>query len=197
MAYDASVNGAPAKPMSGTRPASSRLHLPDRVEHVAERLARLEPADGREVGFGAQRLLDRGPFAGDEIERDAHLLERQQQIGKQNRRVDLDAADRLQRDGGREIGRAADVEQRIALAQLAILAHVAAGLAHEPDRRRVNRLASAGLKEPARPTRSVRHLQQVAGEADQIFEPQRLESQFGAELPQLRRRRHRRGSSRR
>ena len=42
IAYDASVNGAPAKPISGTRPSSSRWIWRDRVEHVRERLARLE-----------------------------------------------------------------------------------------------------------------------------------------------------------
>ena len=118
----------------------------------------------------------------DEVERDAHRLERQQQIGKQDRRVDLDAADRLQRDFGGEIGRAADVEQRIALAQRAVLAHVAAGLAHEPDRRGVDRLPPAGFEESAARRRSVGHLEEVAGEADEIFEPERLEAQLGAEL---------------
>ena len=32
----------------------------------------------------------------------------------------------------------------------------------------------------------MRHLQQVAGEADEILEPKGLESQLGAQLPQLR-----------
>ena len=107
----------------------------------------------------------------DEIEGDAHRLERQQQIGEQDGGVDFDTAHRLQRDFGGQIGRAAQVEQRIALAQRAVFAHVAAGLAHEPDRRRVDRLAPAGFEESpsgvdqcvtlrrlrARPTRSSSH----------------------------------------
>ena len=36
IAYDASVNGAPAKPISGTRPPQRLLDLADRLEHVAE-----------------------------------------------------------------------------------------------------------------------------------------------------------------
>ena len=166
------MNGAPAKPMSGTRPAERALDLPDRVEHVAERLARLEAArrarDRLRVRSG---VLDRRPFALDEVEGDAHRLERQQQIGKQNRRVHLDAAHRLERDFGREIGRSTEIEQRIALAQRAVLAHVPAGLAHEPDWRRVDRLPPAGFEESAarvdqwvtlrrlraRPTRSSSH----------------------------------------
>ncbi len=123
------------------------LNLADRFEHVAERFARLEAPHAREVGLRPQRRLDRGTFAADEVERNAHRLERQQQIGKEDRGVHLDAADRLQRHFGGEIGRAAEVEQRIAFAQRAILAHVAAGLAHEPDRRRVDRLPPAGFQE--------------------------------------------------
>ena len=117
------------------------------------------------------RVLDRRPFAADEVEPDAHRLERQQQIREEDRRVDLDPADRLQRDFGREIGRPAELEQRVALAQRAVLAHVAAGLAHEPDRRGVDRLQAAGSEESgtgvgqwvtlrrlrARPTRSSSH----------------------------------------
>ena len=153
--------------------------------------------DAVEVGLGPQRLLDRRAFALDEVERNAHRLERQQQIGEQDRRVDVDAADRLQRDFGREVGRAADVEQRMALAQGAVLAHVAAGLAHEPDRRRVDRLQPAGFEEPDAARRSVGHLEQVAGETDEVFEPERFEPQLGAKLARLARQSRRRGSSRR
>ncbi len=46
-------------------------------------------------------------------------------------------------------GVAADLEQRIALAQGAVLGHVAAGLPHEPDGRGVDRLAPAGFEETA------------------------------------------------
>src|SRR6185295_15968174 len=92
-------------------------------------------------------------------------------IREENRRVHLDAADRLQGDLGREIGRSTDIEQGIALAQRAVLAHVATRLAHEPDGRRIDRLASAGFEKSAarirqwvtlrrlraRPTRSSSH----------------------------------------
>ena len=133
MAYDASVNGAPAKPMSGTRPPSSRLICRIASSTCASASRGSNAAHRGEVGLRPQRILDRRTFAADEIEADAHRLERQQQIGEENRRVHFDAADRLQRDLGGEIGRAAEVEQRIALAQRAVLAHVPAGLAHEPD----------------------------------------------------------------
>ena len=91
-------------------------------------------------------VRDRWAFALDEIELETHRAERQQQIGKENRGVDLDRLDRLQRDGDREVGVTADVEQRIALPQRSILRHVPAGLTHEPDRRGVDGLLSAGFE---------------------------------------------------
>ena len=151
IAYDASVNGAPAKPISGTRPASSRLICRIASSTCASASRGSNRRTRVDVGLAAQRVLDRRTFAVDEVEADAHRLERQQQIGEQNRGVHLDAADRLQRDFGGEIGRAAEVEQRIALAQRAVLAHVAARLAHEPDGRGVDRLAPAGFEESADP----------------------------------------------
>ena len=119
----------------------------DRFEHVRERLARLEPLQPIDVGFGAQRIFDRRPFAADEVEGDAHRLERQQEIGKQNRRIDVDAAYRLHRDGRGQLGRSADVEQGMAAADLAVFGHVAPGLPHEPHRRAIDRLAPAGFQE--------------------------------------------------
>ena len=179
------MNGAPAKPISGTRPPSSRLICRIASSTCASASRGSKRRTRVDVRLAAQRVLDRRPFAVDEVEADAHRLERQQQVGEENRRVHLDAADRLQRDFGGEIGRAAQIEQRIALAQRAVLAHVAAGLAHEPDGRGVDRLAAAGLKKSAIRRRSVGHLEEVAGESDQIFEPERLELQLGAKLAQL------------
>ena len=156
--------------MSGTRSASSWRSSAIVVEHVAERLARLEGAHAIDVGRVTDRVRDRRAFALDEIEVEPHRRERQQQIGKEDRGVDLDHVHRLQRDGDGELGMAADLEQGIALAQRAILRHVAAGLAHEPDRRGVDGLASAGSKE------AIVHAEtRVLARAMQILEPQRLE----------------------
>ena len=92
-------------------------------------------------------VCDRWAFALDEIELETHRAERQQQIGEENRGVDLDHLDRLQRDGDGEVGVAADLEQRIALSQRTILRHVPAGLTHEPDGSGVDGLSSAGSEE--------------------------------------------------
>ena len=105
IAYDASVNGAPAKPISGTRPRSSRLDLADRLQHVRQRLARLEHASGGRCPRRVDRPFELRAFAFDEVEGQSHRLERQQQVRKQDGRVDVDPADRLQRDFGGEVGR--------------------------------------------------------------------------------------------
>ena len=125
------------------------LDLVDRFEHVAELGARLEAADAREIRLASERRLDRRPLAAHEIERDAERRERQQQVGEQNRGVDVDAPHRLQRHFRRQFRRPTEIEQRIALAQRPVLAHVAARLAHEPDWSRVDRLPSAGCQESA------------------------------------------------
>src|SRR5215471_4013280 len=130
--------------------AKLALNLPDGRKHVRQRLARFEPPHRGQIAFRAQRPLDRRPLALHEVERDPHGRERQQQIGKQNRGVDFDAANGLKCDRSCEIGRSTDVEQGIPLAELTILAHVAASLSHEPHRSGVDGLAPAGSKKPAR-----------------------------------------------
>jgi hypothetical protein len=87
------------------------LNLTDRVEHVRQRLARFEFAKGRDIRFGSNGIVDGRSFALDEIESDAQRIERQQQIGEENRRVDIDPVDRLQCDDGREVWRAAQLEE--------------------------------------------------------------------------------------
>src|SRR3954468_18449474 len=123
--------------------------LTDRLQDVPQRVTWFEPPDPRQVSLAAQRRLDRRSLAADEIEWDPERLERQQQIRKQDRRIHFDPADRLKCYFCREIGRSADIEQRIPLAQTPVLAHVAPCLAHEPHWRGVDRLASAGSEESA------------------------------------------------
>ena len=93
-----------------------RLDLSNRVQNVAELLTRLEPADTSEVRLGPQWALDCRSFALYEVERNAHRLEREQQVRKQDGSVDVDPTHRLERDFGREIGRSTEIEQGIALA---------------------------------------------------------------------------------
>ena len=82
-----------------------RAQQPDRLEHV-RRVARAARRSCRrsDVCGRRGRGCDRRPFALDEIQIEPHRHEGQQQIGKQDRRIDLDEIDRLQRDRGRKLG---------------------------------------------------------------------------------------------
>ena len=121
IAYDASVNGAPANPMSGTRPASSGCIMPDRLEHVRERLARLEAPHAREVGLrcaAGARSPGLRPARSRSGCPSARAAAGDRRRGSRRRpRSAAPAAASL----GREIGRPAQVEQGVALAQRAVL----------------------------------------------------------------------------
>ena len=178
--------------------AELALDLADRLEHVRQRLARFEAADARrgprsDCAAGSRSPdLRRGRSRTGCPSARAAAADPRTESPRRPR-----FAHRLQRDLGGEVGRAAQIEERIALAQRAVLGHVAAGLPHEPDRRRVDRFAPAGFEESRFRRRSVGHLEEVARERHQIFEPQRLEPQLGTELAQLVGDIDRRGSSRR
>jgi hypothetical protein len=120
---------------------------PDRVQHHAEVLARLEPPQGLDVRARPQRLLDHRTFAGLEVERDAEGGEGQQEIGEEDGRIHAEGVDGLQRDLHRQLRRAAEGEQRVLRAQAPVLGHVTAGLPHEPDGRAVDLLEAAGAEE--------------------------------------------------
>ena len=114
---------------------------------MRQRFARFVVAQPIDVGGLADRPLDRGAFPLDEVDRQAHRPEGQQQIGKENGGVDVDEIDRLQRDGDGELGMTADFQEGMAFPQRPVVGHVAPRLAHEPDRRRIDGLAPAGAKE--------------------------------------------------
>ncbi len=170
-----------AEPDERDAPVELAAYEPDRVEHVAERLARLEDLQPIHVGGRAERAFDRRTLAVHEVEGHAHRLERQQQIREEDGRVHLDGAHGLQCDLGGQLGRSAEVEQRVALAQRAVLRHVAAGLAHEPDRRGVHRLAPARQEESIRGSRVGHEETRARASATEILEPERLEAHGRAE----------------
>ena len=121
---------------------------PDRLEDVRQGFARLELAKPVDVGRGANRLLDRRSLALHEIEREAHWLERHEQVGEKDCGVDVDGLDRLEGHLDGERGLAAQLEQGIFRPESPVLGHVAPRLTHEPDGRRVHRLAPARAEEP-------------------------------------------------
>ena len=119
---------------------------PNRFEHVREPFARLEALQAIDVGFAANGIFNRRTFAAHEVEGNAHGFERQQEIREQDGGVDVDAANRLQRDDGSQLGRTTNIEQGMACPDFAVLGHVAPRLTHEPHRRAIHRLAPAGAQ---------------------------------------------------
>ena len=90
-----------------------------------------------------------GAFAGDELEVEAHGGEGKEEVGEDDGGVDAEALGGGDGDFGGDVGRAADVEEGVVLADGHVLRHVAAGLAEEPDGGAVDGLAEAGADEAA------------------------------------------------
>ena len=117
--------------------------------HAAQRLIdRLEFA---EVGLRRQRFdllrriqrIEPRAFADLEPHRAAERVGNDENVREDDRGVEVEAADRLQRDFGGEFRREAQIEKAAGLgAHFAIFRQIAAGLPHHPDRR--HRLPAAG-----------------------------------------------------
>ena len=117
--------------------------------HAAQRfIDRLELA---KVGMRRQRLdllrrvqrIEPRAFAGLEPHRAAERVGNDENIREDDRGIEVETADRLQRDFGGIFRREAQIEKAAGLgAQFAIFRQIAAGLPHHPDRR--YRLPAAG-----------------------------------------------------
>ena len=140
------MNGAPAKPISGTLQLAAQQA--DRLEHVGELLARLEASQRGDVGRRRDRRLDHRALALVEVEGNPERRERHQQVGEEDGGVEGEGADRLQRDLDGQLWRPAHLEHRVLLAQRPVLGHVPPGLPHEPDGRAVHRLTPTGPDKP-------------------------------------------------
>jgi hypothetical protein len=117
----------------------------DRLQHMGKRRARVEHLQFVDVGGRFNRPFELRSFAFDEIEGESHRLERQEQIGKQNRGIDLNPSDRLKGDLRGQFRCSTDFQERVLLADCTVLGHVPSRLPHEPDRRDVDRLAATGF----------------------------------------------------
>src|SRR5882672_9198078 len=75
-------------------------------------------------------------FAYLEAHRAAERVGNDENVGEDDRGIEIETADRLQRDLGGELRREAQIEEAAGLgAELAIFRQIAAGLPHHPDRR--------------------------------------------------------------
>jgi hypothetical protein len=119
----------------------------DGLEDEGHRLLRLGHAQAVDVGARPHRPLDHGPDVLDQLDVDAHAEEREHDVREHHGRVDVVPAHRLQRHLGAELRLVADLEQRVRLADLAVLGERAARLPHEPHRRPLGRLETGGTDE--------------------------------------------------
>ena len=126
------VNGAPGE--ADQRGVAELGHgepdgFADRLQSFPGQLGQ-----GGDVGRGADRLVQHGTDAGDDVHADSGQLERDDDVREEDGGVDVVAADRLQGDLRGELGAQAGIQHGDALAHLEVFGQRTAGLAHEPDR---------------------------------------------------------------
>ncbi len=125
------MNGAPAKPISGTSPSSATSCAPPRRRAQPLGLKGFHPGD---ICGGADRVLDDRPDVGHDVQVDARCPQRHDDVGEQDGRVDAVPAHRLQRDLGDQLGVEAGLHHRVLRAQRPVLGQRTPRLPHEPHR---------------------------------------------------------------
>ena len=143
--YDATVNGAPAKPINATPvPASSRRTAATVSATYGASSSGNERPQPRQIGRRAEGRRHHGPATVLHLDAEADGVDRHHDVGEENRRVHPVAAHGLQGQLRRQ-RRVTDGGQYGAVPRAArVLGQRAPGLAHEPHRRACHRLAPAG-----------------------------------------------------
>ena len=119
----------------------------DRVEDGPDRLGRIRNPERLDCGEGTDGLPDDRADTFDELDVDPHRHDRGHDVREHHGRVDAVTAHRLERDLCGQLCGAVDLEERVVLADLAVLGQRPAGLPHEPDRGALDRLAPRGAHE--------------------------------------------------
>ena len=148
IAYVASVHGAPQKPITAARPATSvlsalRISGTNFVPTSGSNVLRRATSEAR-----ADRVWELRP-ALVESHLDPHRGERDQDVREEDDAVHPEAPEGLHRDLDRALDVRAEVEKGEALAHLAVLGEVAPGLPHEPYGRHVDGPRERGVDEAA------------------------------------------------
>ena len=121
--------------------------LRDRIEHVLQG-TQIRHLQRHHLFFIAQRTLELRPLAFDKIQAQTHRIGHRQDVGKQDRRIQRVTVERLQRDFGGVIRILGQTEEGTgALARRAVFRQITTGLAHQPQRRVIGRLAQQGAQE--------------------------------------------------
>ena len=94
--YVATVQGLPAKPMSGTLPCQFAAHQRHGVDDVFEFLPRIRHGELGDIRGAAHRPLEFGAFAGLEFQSQIHGMRNGENVRKQDGGVERVSIDRLQ-----------------------------------------------------------------------------------------------------
>ncbi len=94
-------------------------HQLDGVHHVLEVGGGVDAVHALEVASAANRTLDDGAVVLAEVETDAHRFQRQQDVGEHDGRVELEAAERLQRDLRRDDPAARHISTKLIFSRMA------------------------------------------------------------------------------
>src|SRR3954468_2206245 len=116
----------------------------DRLEGAGVRLRRPERLD---VGAGGKGPFDNRADTLDELDADAHPEDRRHDVREENGCVDVVAPHRLERHLRAKLRRLRHLEERVLPSNRPVLRKRAARLAHEPDRRTLDRLGARDADE--------------------------------------------------
>ena len=141
------MNGPPQNPITAFSAGELRPDEPDRLEHRRERLLDVRHAEPLDVGGAPDRPVDHRADALHELDVEPHPENRGHDVREHDGRVDAVPPHRLERHLGAELGLVRDLEERVALADRAVLRQRPPRLAHEPDGRALDGLAPRGADE--------------------------------------------------
>jgi hypothetical protein len=122
-----------------------RARLPDCLIHKFQRVRILELPQPLNVSRLSHRVVNHRTLAHRELQLNPQRFQDQQNIRKNNRRINPQPLNRRHRHLSRELRLLTQLQKRRPCAHLPILAHIPPRLAHQPDRRIRHRLP------PARP----------------------------------------------
>src|SRR5205809_276128 len=122
-------------------------HAPGRLEDERHRGVDVDPREVVDLSLAAQGAPDDGPLATRELEPDVERLDDQEDVGEQDRRVDAQTVDGLERDLRRRLRVPAELEKPEPLPHRTVLGQVTACLAHQPHGGVRHRRAARGAQE--------------------------------------------------
>ncbi len=136
----------PGKSNQGHPTVQGASNLTDGFGYILE-FASINDVESFDVRLVSHRIMDHRSLALRKLQAETHRFKRQQDVGKNDGRIERKAIDRLERDLRRQLGRLAQLEDRMLRAERTIFCHIPTRLAHEPDRRTIDRLTPAGFEE--------------------------------------------------